>query len=438
MAGPSVGPFRARLKCIDPSKKPKCNQVKQKLFEKLKVCLTQLIEQKFGSIAVASKCADIEMLLSKEAESTLNQLNLKPVTPPKVRAQRTIVFKRCDQSILSYSEEEIKDDLLRSRNQNNWMKINKVIKFHNSKSSFKIEFGDTSVAEKVLNEGIYLFHLHVPSYNCEKEFYYEIKTCFKCYELENHITPHCKKSTDYIVCSECSQLGHKFFQCPNRETPRCLNCDGEHGATSMKCPKRKLIIKQKLKESKQSFSEAIKQGKTNDNTPVHPQSFELMTILMTAHIHNAAYPGEFNKEANRLLKSNGMKEMIFPSNPNSNGILYNINRSNPNQIPAAAITMKANPGSQNNNNKKKPKKKNTNKSEDKDMETEITPINKDNEPRKLMKRTASDPLLETVKKSKTNELDEFDECDPNISLYNRFEIPKFTYLRNPSKKNGSK
>lgn len=38
-----------------------------------------------------------------------------------------------------------------------------------------------------------------------------------------------------IVCRNCGRKGHAHANCPE-ESPFCLNCKGEHGATSKKCP----------------------------------------------------------------------------------------------------------------------------------------------------------------------------------------------------------
>ena len=41
-----------------------------------------------------------------------------------------------------------------------------------------------------------------------------------------------------MVCSECSEVGHKWIECKN-PTKRCLNCEGNHRTTAPQCPKRK-------------------------------------------------------------------------------------------------------------------------------------------------------------------------------------------------------
>lgn len=381
------GPYRTRLKLLDPNCKPSCNEVKEKIFNDLKIYFTQLIVQNNGFIAVVSKSEYAELLLSKQGEKTLKQLKLAPVIPPKVRAQRTVVFKKCDHSILENSESDILENVKLSMKQGSWMTINKVTKFHNSKTCFKIEFGDNKAADRVIKEGIYLFHFHVPHYNCEREIFHDIKTCFRCYKLEDHHISKCDKPASYVICSECSQLGHKYNECPNKDKPKCINCNGSHGTTSMKCPERKSIIKSKINQSKKTYSQVAKTPAPNQSTiPSHPQSFNLMSILVSAHMHNLGSPGEFNDFANKMLKENGQPAVRFPTNPNSAAILsklYALNIINNNDS-----THEPNPkiNHEEDNN------------ENEEMETGATPTksNKTNG----FKRSASESQMELSKKMK--------------------------------------
>ena len=245
--------------------------------------------------------------------------------------------------------------------------------------------------------------------------------------MEDHITSQCTKPATYIICSECSQEGHKFNQCPNKATPKCLNCNNSHSTTSMKCPKRKEIIRHQLRKSKQTFSNAVKQTTIQDPTPTHPQSYNVMTILISAHMHNVAFPGEFNKIANQTLRENGLPEMKFPNNPPSATILQKLKlESQP-----EPETSKSNHDSQNkkqSSKNKRNKNKLPNKNEETEtMETDTTTQNQ--ESRKVMKRTASDTNNEPIKKPKSNQTRDIVENDPEIALSNRFEHPCITQAR---------
>ena len=55
--------------------------------------------------------------------------------------------------------------------------------------------------------------------------------CFKCQKF-GHRRDFCKIST--AVCSVCSEAGHDDRECAN--TPKCVNCAGDHGSASRSCP----------------------------------------------------------------------------------------------------------------------------------------------------------------------------------------------------------
>ena len=55
--------------------------------------------------------------------------------------------------------------------------------------------------------------------------------CFKCQKF-SHRRDFCKSST--AVCSVCSEAGHDDRECAN--TPKCVNCAGDHGSASKLCP----------------------------------------------------------------------------------------------------------------------------------------------------------------------------------------------------------
>ena len=56
--------------------------------------------------------------------------------------------------------------------------------------------------------------------------------CFKCQRF-GHGARTCRATED--ICPLCSGT-HKQDDCPNKESPKCPNCDGAHPATSRDCP----------------------------------------------------------------------------------------------------------------------------------------------------------------------------------------------------------
>ena len=54
---------------------------------------------------------------------------------------------------------------------------------------------------------------------------------------------------DRIICSECSEEGHKWSECKS-QTKRCINCRGTHRTLAMSCPVKRDVIN-RIKENKQ-------------------------------------------------------------------------------------------------------------------------------------------------------------------------------------------
>jgi len=48
-----------------------------------------------------------------------------------------------------------------------------------------------------------------------------------------HVIKHCRGKE---TCSKCSGA-HSYESCPNKESPKCINCKGPHSAAYRGCPK---------------------------------------------------------------------------------------------------------------------------------------------------------------------------------------------------------
>ena len=258
-------------------------------------------------------------------QAVLLQLNLEAVEHPRLKAQRTLIFKKVDEYVGSRSAAEIKNEILSIQE---WAKIRQVIKLGNNTHIFKIEFEDTKITDRILNEGLLLFNMAITPCQIEKDSFTEIMTCFKCYALDSHYTNKCP-TPNKVICSECASDTHIFRDCKSN-TKKCVNCDGDHKTTSMSCPKRKMIIKAKQNQKKTTETYATilnngnattgNSGKTQIN--IHSKmALEVMVSIMHAHIINMGCPGTFNTVLKDMFRRNNLPEMEFPSNPPSNEVL---------------------------------------------------------------------------------------------------------------------
>ena len=165
-----------------------------------------------------------------------------------------------------------------------------------------------------------------------------IKTCIKCYSLEQHNTKDCPKNRDFKICSECSNEGHLWFNC-KAEQKTCINCGGNHSTMAMKCTAKKELIKEKRKEenrkSKMTYSAITNMTSTQYQSqplppptqPVHnitrEETLKINICVAHAHYRNIEKPGSYAEELNKVLKANHLPTIIIPDSPNSQDICTN-------------------------------------------------------------------------------------------------------------------
>ena len=52
---------------------------------------------------------------------------------------------------------------------------------------------------------------------------------------------------EYQICSICAKVGHTYSSCKENKE-KCINCQGKHRTLAARCPERRKIIKDKLRE----------------------------------------------------------------------------------------------------------------------------------------------------------------------------------------------
>lgn len=101
----------------------------------------------------------------------------------------------------------------------------------------------------------------------ERENLISLLTCFTCYQLEDRATLDCQYKK-HIFCSDCAVTGHRFSDCPNKQTKACLNCvkagrqHKGHSTLTMASPINKALIRKKRdkeEEDKKSKNSQIMQ-----------------------------------------------------------------------------------------------------------------------------------------------------------------------------------
>lgn len=326
--------FRIQLRYIDPRIKTDKNKIFETTFAKLNAPLTRLTPISTGFYAVSDNEQAIDKLLTPTAIQKLREVNLSPVIPPELRSKRTIFARQLDSHAGQHSPQEIETELIKNQP---WLAGIEIVKIKEYTHVLKIICPDTSIANRILENGFNFFNTRVTPQQCEPEKFVHLLICYKCYEIESHPTKDCKITT--IVCSECAQEGHTFRSCQS-STKACVNCTApynNHRTLAASCPyrKQKIAEKEKKQELEKQHVEqstyanivkqAVQQTKKEQPTPptiqVSDQThIKIVALILEAHIACLSGKGSYSKTLADSLKLNFNIDLKFPDR-NSSDIL---------------------------------------------------------------------------------------------------------------------
>ena len=230
------------------------------------------------------------------------------IEPRQNISGRTIVVKSVDQHLLSnYTTKELIDDI-QAQHEN--IKVSNMLKFPNGKA-FKIQLEDVSMANRLLQTGMFLKDIYIPPTVLSIEKSNLNKFCYRCYSRD-HLIHLCRKPQTYKICSTCSTIGHRYNECRN-PTKCCITCNGSHHTLSNACKQANNINK--------PSQAATYSTKISANPPSHPindpsqtptpgitreDSFRGFMCLLYATNLQPETPEKFELTLNTLLKANSL------------------------------------------------------------------------------------------------------------------------------------
>ena len=314
----------ARLKIkSDNSREPSRKSVLLEILSNADIYITKLIPVNDGFIIITID-EDQDKVFQEGVKTKLTENNFHTVLPPELKARRSVIIFKVDPHIYNNSESDITREL---QTHNEWIQdgIDTVFKFPNSKT-IKITFTQAIYASKAQEHGLKLLQMKIPKHQINQEKYYNIKTCFRCYKLDDHYTNSCPMPAQHKICSECSVVGHTWNECTST-TKKCINCNEDHRTLSMKCPKRKDVIK-KLREEEQekgknSYAQTTKTIKDPDIAGVGKiqidkiSHMKIYSSMIHAHMMNVIEPGCFESELKATFEINNLPAIKIPRAPNS-------------------------------------------------------------------------------------------------------------------------
>lgn len=285
----------------------------EKLNEFLKLCSNH--ELKVTKIYAANNAynvtfptlSDADGLFRYDTLQSLTKSNFDPIMPPQIKANLSVLIKKCDPIIFENTCDDIRSEI---EERNKWSKVREVIKIGNSKI-LKIVFETSSICKRCLCDGLFMFSLFVPSIAIVKDEYCELLTCFRCYAVDKHQTSDCPMDPTTVICSNCASTDHKWTQCRSISR-KCVNCDGDHHSMSSACLIRKDLLQKKRKAQKPTYSQSY--ASTSKPNPdllpnialVNPDHLlKSYTCIMLA-VFGAGKSTSFGDTLNNLLKQNNL------------------------------------------------------------------------------------------------------------------------------------
>ncbi len=316
---------RVKIKCKNSDDK----KIKTKLLEILctkQIQVTKVFTAPDGFAILLYNEDHADKIFSRDIKTDLDSNGFTAVLPPELKSKKSVIITKVDDVIYDRSNDEIAQEL---SDNNTWIgaEIDAVFKFPNS-NTLKVTFNQTAIAKKCTESGLLAFNLSIPPSDIKQETFIPIKSCMKCYKLEDHSTKECPEDKDFKICSECSLIGHVWHQC-KAKTKKCVNCGDEHSTLAMRCPKRKEIIKTKRKQERDRNSTTyVNVTKTNTTTNMYKPAttttedmLRINTCILHAHYRNIENPGTYETELNKVLTLNNLPTIRIPENPDSHKIL---------------------------------------------------------------------------------------------------------------------
>ena len=250
---------------------------------------------------------DAEKIFNDECRQLLANSDFEPLLPLELKAHRSVIINNVNNEIIRNDVEIIRQEIERC---NPWSKVLEIFKFRNGRG-MKITFSASAMASKCCDIGLSLFFLHIPNYQVKKDVFYNLLTCYTCYQVEDHTSAMCPKklvNPNFKICSNCSEETHDYKICNIRPANyKCINCSGTHSSMSMTCPYRQDLLKAKRLSSNTSFATKLKLSPNINSAKIDQNIMaKTLTITITAALKEQQSPGSFSTYLNTLLQLNDL------------------------------------------------------------------------------------------------------------------------------------
>ena len=263
-------------------------------------------ENRDGFILVTDS-QGMDALVKEESRKKFNDEGLEIQFPSEYEASRTVILKNVDSLVHEMTEEEIKESIATQHT------VRQVVEFPNNKYLLKVIFVTAEAADSTVKSGLSVGFQKFFDKNIDKEIFVPIIPCYRCYQYD-HQKKNCAKPADYQICSNCSEVGHNYDQC-NNTFVGCINCQGDHRTLATRCPIRKEIVTNKIKEHRDKLKSKTQEGDRLDKGELKlPENYlAVMAASITlAEKRETEIPGIFQYIMDEMLVANKIPRVKFP------------------------------------------------------------------------------------------------------------------------------
>ena len=291
----------------------------------------QQINEAYASFYVITDEINIARMETEEIKVKLSESKFIVTESPQLKALKTVIVRNLDKQVESLQKNDLANAI---EDQNEWAKVEYVVKIPNNPKMIKVRFENTAMAQRANLHGLVILNQSITQYSIEPETFISVEHCKNCFSYEHRYT-NCNKDS-LTLCSQCGEDNHRKPQCKNK-TRKCLNCGGAHATLQFKCPVRKKASKDKeIQMRKRTRSVSRSRGQSYATTasinipqqPIAPQPAgftpsipaaaqeglftKIFSAIAFAYMQEFARPGTFHRAVDTMYEINNIPKVKFP------------------------------------------------------------------------------------------------------------------------------
>ena len=201
---------RVKVNDLQPSSEATRRAALWGLISKLSLAVNRVFEAGKGYALIVNDDKVESFMVSSVKEAFATE-HFEIIEPPELQSKRTLVLTGVDPYILSFTENELKEAIMKSRPT---LKVTKVIKLPDNVPVIKVQLETIQMVQDSVISGIVVNGQSFSNNNLSQDIYVHIPQCMRCYSYD-HVRKDCPEPDSYTICSNCSSKEHRHTSCHN-------------------------------------------------------------------------------------------------------------------------------------------------------------------------------------------------------------------------------